>query len=114
MHSAVVGKRLRTKPGAACHRLMLIELIGTQGPTCFYCGRDMLFGKCQCLSDQYATLDRLRPGSRDGGYIRGNVVLACQKCNRARGDLPVEEFMAQLRSGCKPPLRRYESASAGM
>lgn len=52
------------------------------GLICFYCG-DVL---------QNPTLDHLVPSSKGGKFTLANLVPACDCCNRAKGNLSVEEY----------------------
>lgn len=52
--------------------------------SCFYCG-----GKCR---PNAGALDRVDPTL---GYVPGNVVPCCQKCNSEKKDWPQSVFMAR-------------------
>lgn len=53
---------------------------------CVYCAAELEF--------DFATLDHVQPLSQGGAHNPGNVVLACGRCNRLKGDmLPTEFFI---------------------
>jgi len=54
---------------------------------CVYCG--------SLLEFDVATLDHVHPLAHGGANAPGNVVLACAKCNRLKGDLLPTEFFAR-------------------
>lgn len=55
------------------------------GRRCVYCGT--------CLAIDVATLDHVYPLAHGGTSAPGNLVTACARCNRLKGDmLPVEFF----------------------
>lgn len=66
--------------------------------TCFYCGcqtfpsnrRNIPSG---ALPDQRETRDHIIPRSCGGTDRRKNIVVACERCNGARADLPAEDFI---------------------
>ena len=47
------------------------------------------------LEFDFATLDHVHPLSHGGAHAQGNVVLACARCNRLKGDLLPNEFFAR-------------------
>jgi 5-methylcytosine-specific restriction endonuclease McrA len=55
---------------------------------CVYCGTALQPG-VRALVGHRPTLDRLRPAM---GYVAGNVVLACWRCNRRKSDWSLEEL----------------------
>ena len=56
------------------------------GRRCVYCAATLEF--------DFATLDHVYPLSHGGAHVPGNLVLACGRCNRMKGELlPVEFFM---------------------
>lgn len=57
------------------------------GRRCVYCGAQLEFDG--------ATLDHVHPLSHGGAHVAGNVVLACPRCNRLKGDLLPTEFFAR-------------------
>jgi 5-methylcytosine-specific restriction endonuclease McrA len=54
---------------------------------CVYCG--------SLLDFDDATLDHVHPLSHGGAHVAGNVVLACGRCNRLKGDLLPTEFFSR-------------------
>ena len=54
------------------------RLLLAQRGECHYCGRPITY--------ETATFDHLRPKARGGTNAVGNLVLACEPCNRAKGD----------------------------
>lgn len=54
---------------------------------CVYCAAELEF--------DFATLDHVHPLSHGGANAPGNVVLACGRCNRLKGDLMPTEFFAR-------------------
>lgn len=67
------------------------KLAKRQNGLCAYCGEFML----------KVTLDHVVPRCRGGTDSYANLVAACEPCNVAKGDLDVEEFMAQRRMGLR-------------
>lgn len=57
------------------------------GRRCVYCAAALEF--------DFATLDHVHPLSHGGTHVPGNVVLACARCNRLKGDLLPTEFFAR-------------------
>lgn len=54
------------------------------GRRCVYCAAELEF--------DFATLDHVHPLSHGGAHNPGNLVLACGRCNRLKGDLLPAEF----------------------
>lgn len=55
---------------------------------CVYCG-------CE-LDHRDVELDHVHPRAKGGTNNSTNVVVACRHCNRAKGDRPVSQFIADL------------------
>ncbi len=56
------------------------------GRRCVYCAAELEF--------DFATIDHVHPLSHGGASAPGNLVLACARCNRLKGDmLPTEFFI---------------------
>lgn len=79
------------KPGNPCRRkkgrkpaYTLAELFYRRGGRCKYCGGPTALGG---EGPNMATRDHVRPRSK-GGKQAGNLVLACFKCNNAKGSGP--------------------------
>lgn len=71
------------------------------GRRCVYCGA--------VLELQDATLDHVYPLSQGGPHAAGNVVAACARCNRMKGDmLPAEFFLRYPHAGAN--FMRYARA----
>ena len=64
-----------------------------QGGLCKYCKRIMVLGG---RADTEATKDHVIPRADGGGRIKNNIVAACRRCNLAKGDMPLEEFMTRF------------------
>jgi 5-methylcytosine-specific restriction endonuclease McrA len=54
---------------------------------CVYCG--------QRFRAEELTVDHVEPRVRGGDRSGGNLVTACQRCNTAKGDRRVSEFLAE-------------------
>jgi 5-methylcytosine-specific restriction endonuclease McrA len=55
---------------------------------CYFCGEQLTF--------KSLTLDRRKPGSRGGTYAKQNLLPACMRCNKRRGDKSVQAFKRVL------------------
>jgi 5-methylcytosine-specific restriction endonuclease McrA len=69
-------------------RKLKIEAWRDQNRKCFYCEKS--------IAKKYVTADHVIPKSKGGKTIRSNILAACQKCNRAKGDLAAEEFILSM------------------
>lgn len=58
------------------------------GRRCVYCA--------QPLALDSATLDHVHPIARGGSHALGNLVAACERCNRMKGDMLPSEFFARF------------------
>lgn len=87
------SKRRRSKRPGKMQELRLV-LAETYGPTCFYCGHDLIvsFGIALSRGQWIATIDHKTPLSRGGGNHFDNLALACRGCNGAKGDLTLGEW----------------------
>ena len=54
------------------------------GRRCVYCAAP--------LDHDVATLDHVHPVARGGSHVPGNLVVACARCNRLKGDMLPQEF----------------------
>jgi len=70
--------------------------------TCAYCGR----------TDTPLQVEHITPRSRDGTDRVSNLTLACEPCNRRKGNRPVEDFLkrkpevlARIKRQAKAPLK---------
>lgn len=57
------------------------------GRRCVYCATP--------LELDHATLDHVWPLARGGAHAPGNLVTACVRCNRLKGDLVPHDFFAR-------------------
>ena len=55
---------------------------------CVYCGTLLDFDN--------ATLDHVHPLAKGGPHCLGNLVLACARCNRLKGDLLPNDFFTRF------------------
>ena len=60
------------------------EVFSRDGHRCVYCGE---------LAEKL-TLDHVIPRCKGGSNVTENLVTACDKCNRERGDTSVTEFLS--------------------
>lgn len=67
-----------------------LGLLGAH-PYCHWCNAQLCW--------ETATLDHRVPRSRGGDNSAGNLVLACQGCNRTKGDMMPEEFLSAVAGG---------------
>jgi len=84
----------------------LTRLVVLQGGHCYWCKEKFTDG------DGAPSRDHVIPRSR-GGQSRGNIVAACIRCNRTKGDLSAEDFSLLIAKGFLPPrgvLRRRRIA----
>lgn len=73
---------------------------------CFYCGTPPKQLSCESrirkrgISVEYATFlyNGIDRQDNSKGYIDGNCVPCCRICNRAKGELPLEDFYTWLRT----------------
>ena len=76
------------------------RLIQDHGPTCPACGR---FFSPNPVEGRYPVRDLQVPRYWGGGTGRGNVVVVCRDCDRARGSgrtpVPLDGRWASLRGG---------------
>jgi len=76
---------------------------------CRYCGIDTDLGG---QGGAAATVDHVVALSRGGTNARHNRVLACKRCNNAKGALSVEEFQALIDAGRLPDMVRAPSKAS--
>ncbi len=65
-----------------------------QGGGCFWCNVDLAPAKL--IRDNSATGDHLLPRSK-GGQHHQNIVASCRKCNLARADQPLGEWLKRVK-----------------
>ena len=62
---------------------------------CFYCGNSLRIKFPDCMEPEHeATKDHAVPISRGGVDYIENIVTACLRCNRLKGNMTGEEFIA--------------------
>ena len=77
--------RARVVGRLAAKRALKLAALRDCGRRCVYCA--------QALVPERATLDHVYPLAHGGAHTLGNLVAACGRCNRMKGDmLPVEFF----------------------
>jgi len=77
---------------------MFAEL-GPVGKVCSYCHRDDLDKDAPQTSENLATLDHVVPLALGGGlYDKGNLVVACLRCNQKKADKKPENFKVESES----------------
>jgi hypothetical protein len=92
---------------ATIARVLLDEVIARDGGRCAWCGaepwrRDLTF-------------EHVLPRSDGGITIAENGLVACRRCNRARGSRPVVAYVRALRdAGADPQLPLIRAALARM
>ena len=57
------------------------------GRRCVYCATPLV--------PETATLDHVHPLAHGGSHLPGNLVVACARCNRLKGDMLPYEFFAR-------------------
>ena len=60
------------------------------GRRCVYCAAPLRL--------ELATLDHVHPIAKGGGHTPGNLVAACARCNRMKGDMLPQEFFIRYPS----------------
>lgn len=58
---------------------------------CYYCGKKN--DQCEARNDLFFYHNGLDRLDNSKGYVKGNVVSCCTKCNMAKGSLTAEEFL---------------------
>jgi 5-methylcytosine-specific restriction endonuclease McrA len=66
---------------------------------CWICGERMAISPLSAGKGKYASFDHLTPKSDGGGNTQDNLRLAHQKCNSARGSVPVTNVLIALAIG---------------
>lgn len=85
--------RRNAKKKGLCFKLTRERVIELLGGDCFYCGAkpSSVCARRECFgSFLYNGIDRL---NNSVGYIEGNVVSACWRCNMMKRDLDKDEFI---------------------
>lgn len=82
---------------------------------CFYCERTfsrLLPGEMDNEPMVLRTKDHVIPKSRGGNDTAKNIVIACEKCNRLKGNMFPEDFLSFLKSGVeKHSYHGYKKAN---
>lgn len=66
------------------------QIYDLSGGECFYCGRVIAFKE--------ATIDHIVPKSKGGSWRLENLVLACRKCNRIKGQIEnIDEAVRKIK-----------------
>lgn len=76
------------------------ELYKLQNGKCFYCSvmlQVAVVKKGRAAPMNLATIDHKRPTSRGGTWSNDNIVLACWRCNNAKGSMTHDEYVASGR-----------------
>lgn len=74
---------------------VLAEIFSEQKGKCFYC--------CADLEPEYTSVDHATPVSRGGDNHRDNIHIACDGCNRLKGELNAQEFIEFRQEYIKRP-----------
>ena len=72
------------------------------GDNCHLCGLAMTFARAGRSPDD-ATIDHIVPKSQGGGDAATNLRLAHKRCNEARGNLSMEDWVATSPSPASAP-----------
>lgn len=84
------------KSGSRMFRVLTHYKQTGRGLKCAYCERPL-------LRRQPLTVDHWIPLSKGGNSEISNMVLACSKCNRVKGDkIPTPKLLKHLRQNYKP------------
>ncbi len=76
---------------------------------CLYCGCEMEVGGG---SLERATLDHIVARARGGPDTRENTCAACSRCNTEKGDMPVEDWIAELKTKARVVILSTASPNA--
>jgi 5-methylcytosine-specific restriction endonuclease McrA len=73
---------------------------GQDRPRCAYCGapvsRKVPVNQPPDLMPRRFTQDHIVPRADGGSNVRENLIGACEPCNLAKGDMPLDSFVGQL------------------
>lgn len=67
-----------------------------QGGLCFYCGAQMFMEPERYQMHRACTLEHRTPLSRGGADHWENSAAACERCNKAKGNMTEAEFRANM------------------
>jgi 5-methylcytosine-specific restriction endonuclease McrA len=88
------------------------------GWTCHYCGIDLWCSGCVAPGPQpKATIDHVVPHYLGGSNKIENLVLACSGCNQDKGNLRLEDWLAQRAPEPEPadePERELPDLDTGL
>lgn len=73
------------KNGKADMTITLTKLYMRDGGVCQICGKHIDFDR-DSNSDDYPSIDHIKPLSKGGLHVWDNVQLACRRCNALKGD----------------------------
>lgn len=80
-----------------------LEIFERDDWKCFYCDVDLVSGKDPSVRrggggdiPNSATIDHIRPLSRQGLWEKSNIVSCCLRCNRLKSNLDLNEYRAVL------------------
>lgn len=98
---SILKKRLANATGRiqpdAEHSLTLEELDAVYQASNGFCHY------CDAKLDQYGengwTVDHKTPLVLGGDHAKPNIVIACQKCNSQKGDMPYQQFIQRIKQG---------------
>ena len=84
-------------------RRLIQSLKRKQGDRCYYCRVRMTASAPpgEPRPPTMRTVDHVVPLAAGGTNEAGNLVLACNRCNREKGDLDARTFLASRRSAPK-------------
>lgn len=81
----------------------LVKLVGLHGKKCWYC-------QTPFTSFKEIEIDHVVPKARGGPSTLSNYAIACKCCNRAKWDMPLEDFLRWLRKSKMPLPHLIERA----
>lgn len=75
-----------------------------EGLRCWFCGHALTRSQDRRQADvslwpSIATQDHLLPRCRGGSDTQDNIVPACFRCNRAKGEMTLEEYRESMGGG---------------
>lgn len=73
-----------TRNGKADYSITLPRVYDRCGGICQMCGKQLTFN-CDPNSDDYPSIDHIRPISKGGLHVWTNVQLLCRRCNTQKG-----------------------------
>lgn len=88
--------RRAIRHGATIERVDKVKVFARDGWRCRLCGVETPREAMGSMAPIAPELDHIVPLSRGGGHTYDNTQCACARCNRAKRDLSVEEFLGLL------------------